>query len=277
MEPVTIYYCIKSATAIGQLAIAYKKLQNTQREGLNINVIREDVNIINFKIESITNYLNLIHCDIQSMMHMYFKSAYENLRYSINAHECNFYKYIEQATNRFIDALTIEKNENLILSYLGLSLCQVILGDNSNSKVSLNRVKDVSYQCVKENINDAIPNSDLFGRMLGHSIVNSVPILELIDKENIRCMEFIDKNKSNDEYRYQVEGTQRYVANLEFYKKICSEIKKNGGISNHALSSMKSGDYAPMSRIFEKALVNIRMHDFENFKACVISEFLGII
>ena len=76
-------------------------------------------------------------------MHMYFKSACENLNYALNASGENQKEYLRQARNRFIDATTIEKNENLILSYIGLALCQVLTDDNENSTKTISKIKNV--------------------------------------------------------------------------------------------------------------------------------------
>lgn len=74
---------------------------------------------------------------------MYFKSAYENLSYALTASGENQKEYLRQARNRFIDATTIEKNENLILSYIGLSLCQVLTNENENSYKSISKIRNI--------------------------------------------------------------------------------------------------------------------------------------
>lgn len=144
MEPVTIYYCVKGAVSIGKFALDFYKAQSLNNENLKLQGIKN----LN---ESITDYIGLIRQDILSMMHMYFKSAYENLDYAINASPGCKREYIIQARNRFIDACVIEKNENLILSYLGLSLCQKMLGDSDNSLISLNKIKSVEWMDIYGN------------------------------------------------------------------------------------------------------------------------------
>lgn len=76
-------------------------------------------------------------------MHMYFKSAIENLNYALTASGENQKEYLRQARNRFIDATTIEKNENLILSYIGLALCQALTNDMDNSTKTINKIRNV--------------------------------------------------------------------------------------------------------------------------------------
>lgn len=139
MDPVTIsYYCIKGGTSIASLAIQYKKLQELS----NISSSIERAQLVNM---GILDYTRLIQENIQSFMHIYFKSAYENLNYALNSDGDNQISYLKQARNRFIDAASIERNENLILSYLGLAMCQVMLDDVANSKISINKIKTVNF------------------------------------------------------------------------------------------------------------------------------------
>ena len=119
MEPVTIYYCVKGAVSIGKFACDFYKAQSLNNENLEL----QDIKNLN---ESITDFIGLIRQDILSMMHMYFKSAYENLDYAINASPGCKREYIIQARNRFIDACYIEKNANLSLSNLCVSLGQTM-------------------------------------------------------------------------------------------------------------------------------------------------------
>lgn len=138
MEPATIYYCVKGAVSIGKFALDYYRSQSLNDANLELH----NIGILN---ESIRDYIGLIRDDIQSVMHMYFKSAYDNLDYAINSTlECKR-EYLIQARNRFIDACTIEKNDNLILSYLGLSLCQKLLGDSENSLNTLKKIKAIEW------------------------------------------------------------------------------------------------------------------------------------
>lgn len=150
MEPIiTTCYCIRAVASIGKLALDYRKVQNLNDTNLKLHSIQ----ILN---ESIKDYLGLIHQDVQSLMHMYFKSAYENLDFALNASPDCKKDYLIQARNKFIDACVIEKNGNLILSYLGLSLCQNLLGDSSNSIITLNRIKAVNWTDIYSNNTDDV-------------------------------------------------------------------------------------------------------------------------
>lgn len=138
MEPIVVYYCVKGAVSIGKFALDYYKSQSLN----DTNSELQNIIILN---ESIRDYIGLIRNDILNVMHLYFKSAYENLNYAIKStSECKR-EYLIQARNRFIDACAIEKNDNLILSYLGLSLCQKLLGDLENSVITLNKIMAVEW------------------------------------------------------------------------------------------------------------------------------------
>lgn len=100
---------------------------------------------INRQNQIIIDYVRLVRSDIESLMHIYFRSALENLNYALSASDGNKKDYLLQARNRFIDALTIEINENLLLSHLGLALCQHLLGDEINCIKTLERVKNINY------------------------------------------------------------------------------------------------------------------------------------
>lgn len=134
----TIYLCEKAVTNIPKLVMEYKKIQEIKR-------MRLEIEYLNRVSESLLLYTNLIQNDIISLMHVYFKSAYENLQYALNSEGINRIDYLKQARNRFIDALSIEKNENLILTFLGLSMCQLLLDDLNNYQITFNKIFSVSF------------------------------------------------------------------------------------------------------------------------------------
>lgn len=131
-----IYYSVKSTTDIAKLAVEYRKIQE-------ISKLRTELERQKSIYESIQSYTRLIKSDVQALMHMYFKSAIENLNYALTASGENQKEYLRQARNRFIDATTIEKNENLILSYIGLALCQALTNDMDNSTKTINKIRNV--------------------------------------------------------------------------------------------------------------------------------------
>lgn len=131
-----IYYSVKSTTEIAKLAVEYRKIQE-------ISELRTELERQKSISESIQSYTRLIKSDVLTLMHMYFKSAIENLNYALTASGENQKEYLRQARNRFIDATTIEKNENLILSYIGLALCLALSNDMDNSTKTINKIKNV--------------------------------------------------------------------------------------------------------------------------------------
>lgn len=70
-------------------------------------------------------------------------SAVQNLNYATTASGTNQMEYIRRAKDLFIDAISVEENENLISSYVGLAMCQHLLGDFQNSSMTIERIKDV--------------------------------------------------------------------------------------------------------------------------------------
>ena len=103
-----------------------------------------------FVNEQILNYVTLINDEMQKVLHMYFKSAIENLNYALHASEENKVDYIIQARNRFVDSTTIEVNENLIIAHFGLALTQFLLNDKTNGLNTLEKIKHIGYTYSKD-------------------------------------------------------------------------------------------------------------------------------
>ena len=95
---------------------------------------------------SIAGYLGLIdnvNSNVKKLLHQSFVSAVQNLNYATTASGINQMEYIRRARDLFIDAISVEENENLISSYVGLAMCQHLLGDFQNSSMTIERIKDV--------------------------------------------------------------------------------------------------------------------------------------
>ena len=95
---------------------------------------------------SIAGYLGLIdnvNSNVKKLLHQSFVSAVQNLNYATTAYGTNQMEYIRRARDLFIDAKSVEENENLISSYVGLAMCQHLLGDFQNSSMTIERIKDV--------------------------------------------------------------------------------------------------------------------------------------
>lgn len=254
MEPVTTtYYCIKAAVSIGKFALDFQKARSLNEKNLEI----QNIKTLN---ESIKDYLGLIRNDVQSLMHMYFKSAYENLEYALNAHPDCKREYLVQARNRFIDAGAIEKNDNLILSYLGLSLCQNLLGDSSNSLITINRIKEVDWADIYLNNAD-----DILKGWKDPFWINIFVAMQ------IRSCFYLNSSKLND--RVQVAFDNMFSQQCErasmnedrkfSYHRRFDAIKKCGGFS------MNESFYT----ICIKAEKLILKEDFYRLKQAVIDAF----
>ena len=98
--------------------------------------------------ESIAAYMGVIDsvsANMKKLLQQSFKSALMNLEYAKNASNSIIRdNYIKQATNEFIRAIAVEENENLVSAYLGLSMCQYILGDFTNAKNTLQNIASVN-------------------------------------------------------------------------------------------------------------------------------------
>lgn len=95
---------------------------------------------------SIAGYLGLIdsvNSSVKKLLHQSFVSAVQNLNYATTASGTNQMEYIRHARDLFIDAISVEENENLISSYVGLAMCQHLLGDFRNASMTIERIKDV--------------------------------------------------------------------------------------------------------------------------------------
>lgn len=131
-------------TIIYGLSQLAKSLSNMRKsrclDDINSSLRRQEI-----ILTAIHSYDLIISKDVQRLTHMYLNSALENLRYAQNVSSEVQFNYISQAKSRFIDASVIERNENLILSFLGLSLCQAIMGEENNVSQTLQSIENIKY------------------------------------------------------------------------------------------------------------------------------------
>lgn len=165
---------------------------------------------INRSNQIIIDYVRLVRSDIESLMHIYFRSALENLNYALTASDGNKKYYLLQARNRFIDALTVEINENLLLSHLGLALCQHLLGDEINCIKTLERVKNINYS----------PNND--ENLIRHMLINPTYVGLLIHtyslNSNIKVKKdsrFSSLDQFIEEYKGEIMGNFTYLIKIK--------------------------------------------------------------
>ena len=67
----------------------------------------------------IIGLINSVDSNVHKLLHQAFKSAIQNLEYAESALEQNRMEYVRTARERFIDAIAVEENENLISAYVG--------------------------------------------------------------------------------------------------------------------------------------------------------------
>ena len=256
MSTATItYYCVKSTTDIAKLAIEYRKIQE-------ISKLRTELERQKSISESILSYTRLIKSDVQTLMHMYFKSAYENLNYALTASGENQKEYIKQARNRFIDATTIEKNENLILSYIGLALCQVLTNDTDNYTKTLKKISNV-YISLPDDIEELASlmryKKEWFS-FLFHYIIRR------------RCGTW-NKNESQEEsfnYAFNYAFNKMYYSNeneldlKQYIKRLLNALNTCGGFSLNETENVENN---------KRAIKLILQEDFEAFKSKILLKF----
>ena len=224
-------------TGIARLALEYRKV-------LEIQEIRTEVERQSLVAKSILSYCTLIRSGVESLMHMYFKSAYENLNYALPASGENRHEYLCQARNRFIDAATIEKNENLILSYLGLSFCQAFIDDRPNSIKTLSRIKNV--RCTLSD--------------------NYEELSSMMDYDEKEWLMFLFRT-----FMYKTFGIKtslhvcaQEMERIKYYKRCLDALNSCGGFS------LNEKTYLDNHR---RAMQKILQEDFDSFKSEILLQF----
>lgn len=195
---------------------------------------------------------------MQALMHMYFKSAYENLNYALTASGENQKEYIKQARNRFIDATTIEKNENLILSYIGLALCQVLTNDTDNYTKTLKKISNV-YISLPDDIEELASlmryKKEWFS-FLFHYIIR-------------RRFGTWNKNESQEE-SFNYAFNKMYYSNeneldlKQYIKRLLNALNTSGGFSLYETLNVENNKHA---------IKKILQEDFEAFKSDILLQF----
>ena len=267
MSAQVCYYCVKSATDIAKLALEYRKIQE-------IGKLTSEVEKFTRVAESIKSFCSLIRDDVQTMMHMYFKSAYENLNYALSSSGSNRLDYLRQAKNRFIDATAIEKNENLILSFIGLAICQSLTNDNDNCTISLNKIKRVYCELPNDNeeLYSMAPFFDEFIRyFLPKMIINDLeenfmnPYTYRQEKDSFECTwyymmtnEIFGRHLESDNYSIIKDLIKLYFRRYHDVLKVLGGFSYVEEVSQDRLKQV-------CKRILEE--------DFNKIKGEVISQF----
>lgn len=96
--------------------------------------------------KSIAEYLGLIESTnslLNKLVHQAFKAAQSNLQYAYDSSGATQMDYLRQARNEFNQAVAVEDNEAKIYALLGLALCQHFLGDPSNARRTMAKIRNV--------------------------------------------------------------------------------------------------------------------------------------
>lgn len=118
------------------------------------------------KIAEYFGFIGGIDTKVTKLLHQAFLSAKTNLECALDSSGQNQIDYIKQAKAEFIRAVAVEENENKIISLLGLSMCQSMLGDNANAQITFNKINDVELtraEKTKAKAVDVTPTFSLVG------------------------------------------------------------------------------------------------------------------
>lgn len=126
--------------------------------------------------KTIAEYLGLIETvdnSIKQLLHQQFVAAQNFLKNAETATDNIRVEYLKSALNSFNLAIAVEENENLISSYVGMAMCQYLLGDIANARSSLLNASKVQlrntevWRCRARNI----------GRFY---LTRSIPIMNIV-------------------------------------------------------------------------------------------------
>lgn len=249
-----IYYSVKSTTNIAKLAVEYRKIQE-------ISKLRTELERQKSISESIQSYTRLIKSDVQTLMHMYFKSAIENLNYALTASGENQKEYLRQARNRFIDATTLEKNENLILSYIGLALCQALTNDMDNSTKTINKIRNV-YITLPDDIEE-------LSSMMRYKEEWFTFLVHYIIRRSTSLFGTWARNESKEE-SFDYAFNKMYYSNKnkfdlkQYIKRLLNALNTCGGFSMNEHENVDNN---------KRAIKIILQEDFEAFKSEALLNF----
>lgn len=101
----------------------------------------------------IAEYFGLIEgvdTKVTKLLHQAFNSARLNLLSAQNATGQNQIDYIKEAKNKFMEAISVEENENKVLAFAGLAMCQLFLKDETNAQLNIQRIDDVQLTTSAE-------------------------------------------------------------------------------------------------------------------------------
>lgn len=101
----------------------------------------------------ITEYLGLIESaaiNTSKLRHEPLKSAIAWFKNAKNCSDVAIMKtYLNDARRDFMKAISLEQNENKVAAILGLSMCQLLLGDRVNANRNIQEINDVRLSVVE--------------------------------------------------------------------------------------------------------------------------------
>lgn len=137
------------AISIKEIGMTIYRFWNDYKLITKIDDVSDSLEAIKRQNSAIASFLDILKGEISDIGHIPYKSAFQNLRYAHTANETLKTGYLVAARSKFIDACIIEVNEDLLLSHLGLALCQKLLGDEMNSSSSISEAYAIKYSPVK--------------------------------------------------------------------------------------------------------------------------------
>jgi len=98
--------------------------------------------------EKMANYLGIIESigvKLDKLSGAYFESGVRSMQQAVNS-ECEQKSLFQAARNNFNKAISLEENERLALSYIGLAFCHNQLGDIKNTTDALQRISYIEIK-----------------------------------------------------------------------------------------------------------------------------------
>lgn len=183
--------------------------------------IQNELERIKSCIESLGNYIAIIRYDITSLLHVSFRTGCKNLEYALSSRGTNQCNYIQSALNSFIEASTIENNINLILSFIGITICQLYFNDQENAKKTLEKIKSVKYTPSTISFKQLSweKQTELNQRVYSLLIKQNLLIQPLVVAQYLEQKEALAINLYNNDLRKDFESFKDHVLKTLVLKK----------------------------------------------------------
>jgi predicted YcjX-like family ATPase len=95
-------------------------------------------------IASYFELIDTVSSDVSKLLHQSFTSARMNLELAQTADDqVQRNEYLKEARSKFIEAVAVEKDENLVSAYAGLALCQYLLMEKTNAQLTIEKLLGV--------------------------------------------------------------------------------------------------------------------------------------